>query len=170
MNKQAYLETPIGVLELQGSVAGISAIRLSTASVVPEAPVPACLAEGVRQLSEYFAGNRQQFDLLLDFGKASPFFTSVWHQLMQVPFGEITTYQAIAHKLENQGAVRAVGMANSRNPIAIVVPCHRCIASSGRLQGYFYGLDIKRRLLQHERPRYWSAQGNLFEQPYGKEA
>lgn len=162
MSEQAFITSPIGLLEICGSTAGVSAIRLSGLSVAPEVSVPEPLLSCVEQLNEYFEGNRRVFDLPLDFGLASDFFKAVWHQLLLIPFGNTSTYQDIAIKLGNKGAVRAVGMANSRNPLAIVVPCHRCIARSGKLQGYVYGLDIKRRLLEHEQAYTFTQQGNLF--------
>lgn len=156
------MASPIGLLEIRGSSAGISAIRLSGLRDVPDVPVPEPLVSCVEQLSEYFDGKRHNFDLPLDFGSATDFFTAVWHQLLLIPFGNTSTYQDIAIKLGNKGAVRAVGMANSRNPLAIVVPCHRCIARSGQLQGYVYGLDIKRYLLEHEHARTFTQQAKLF--------
>jgi methylated-DNA-[protein]-cysteine S-methyltransferase len=81
---------------------------------------------------------------------------------LKIPYGHTTTYQAIAENLGDKKAVRAVGQANRHNPIAIIVPCHRCIAKSGELQGYFYGLDMKRQLLELENPLSFARQGSLF--------
>ena len=162
MSEQAFMTSPIGLLEIWGSSAGISAVRLSGQRTVPDTTVPDSLVACVQQLEEYFDGKRRVFDLALDFGSASDFFKAVWHQLLLVPYGNVTTYRDIAIKLGNKGAVRAVGMANSRNPLAIVVPCHRCIATNGKLQGYVYGLDIKRRLLEQEHALTFTQQGNLF--------
>lgn len=102
-----------------------------------------------RQLSEYFAGRRRVFDLDLQPG-GTPFQQAVWHALLDVPFGKTCSYSDIAQAIGRPSAVRAVGAANGRNPIAIIVPCHRVIGRSGALTGYAAGLDRKRRLLDHE--------------------
>jgi methylated-DNA-[protein]-cysteine S-methyltransferase len=81
---------------------------------------------------------------------------------MKIPYGHTTSYSAIAKQLENPDSVRAVGQANRENPIAIIIPCHRVIAKSGDLQGYFYGLDMKRKLLELENPMSFGEQGSLF--------
>jgi methylated-DNA-[protein]-cysteine S-methyltransferase len=86
----------------------------------------------------------------------------VWNLLQEIPYGHTTSYLALADKLGDKKAVRAVGQANRHNPIAIIVPCHRCIAKNGDLQGYFYGLDTKRQLLELENPLSFARQGSLF--------
>jgi AraC family transcriptional regulator of adaptative response/methylated-DNA-[protein]-cysteine methyltransferase len=102
-----------------------------------------------RELDEYFAGQRETFSipLVLD---GSPFQTSVWHQLLRIPFGATTSYDAIATRIAHPGAARAVGRANGDNRIAIIVPCHRVINSDGGLSGYGGGKHRKRWLLSHE--------------------
>ena len=102
-----------------------------------------------RQLTEYFAGDRHEFDLELAPG-GTPFQQAVWRALRTIPFGATCSYSDIARRIGRPTAVRAVGAANGRNPIAIVVPCHRVIGRSGALTGYAGGLDRKRRLLEHE--------------------
>lgn len=137
-------------------------MRLVPSARETGAPVPAALRKAVRQLSEYFRRERQEFDLLLDYGDAPAFYRSVWEQLREIPYGRATNYSEIARRLGNPGAVRAVGQANAHNPMAIVIPCHRCLAKSGGLQGYFYGLDMKRDLLAWENPHAFARQGGLF--------
>ncbi len=101
------------------------------------------------QLQEYFAGKRQAFELELDAG-GTAFQRRVWQKLCQIPFGETATYGELAKQLGNANASRAVGMANGKNPIAIVVPCHRVIGANGTLTGYAGGLENKEMLLRLE--------------------
>jgi O-6-methylguanine DNA methyltransferase len=103
----------------------------------------------LQQLHEYFAGSRPEFTFQLDL-RGTPFQVACWRALLAIPYGETRTYADIARAVGRPQAFRAVGMANNRNPIAIVVPCHRVIASDGTLCGYGGGLDIKRKLLQLE--------------------
>ena len=107
------------------------------------------LADAVRQLDEYFAGNRKIFDIPL-YLEGSPFQLKVWEALQAIPYGEVVTYKDIADSIGNPKAVRAVGMANHHNPIAIIVPCHRVIGAGGKLVGYAGGLNIKQYLLDLE--------------------
>lgn len=102
-----------------------------------------------KQLTEYFAGKRQRFDVVLDVD-GTHFQKQVWQVLAQVPFGETHSYGWIAERLGNKNAVRAVGAANGKNPISIIVPCHRIIGANGKLTGYAGGLEAKEWLLQHE--------------------
>lgn len=102
-----------------------------------------------RELEEYFAGKRRQFSFPLDL-RGTDFQLACWRSLMTIPYGETRTYADIARAIGSPHAFRAVGMANNRNPVAIVVPCHRVIASDGTLCGYGGGLDTKRRLLELE--------------------
>ncbi len=102
-----------------------------------------------RQLAEYFGGSRRDFDVPLAAG-GTEFQRATWNALCEIPFGTTLSYGALALKLGKPSAVRAVGAANGRNPIAIIVPCHRVIGSDGSLTGYAGGLEIKRALLRHE--------------------
>ena len=113
------------------------------------------------QLAEYFAGARRDFELPLALA-GTDFQQRVWRQLQRVPFGETITYDELAHRAGSPGASRAAGQANGRNPVAIVVPCHRVIRASGETGGYAGGPDRKRRLLELEAG---SAQGTLFSLP-----
>jgi methylated-DNA-[protein]-cysteine S-methyltransferase len=108
------------------------------------------LSEAVKQLGEYFTGKRTTFDLPLE-AIGTDFQKKVWAELKKIPYGETHSYAEIAKKIKNKKAVRAVGNANGKNPISIIVPCHRVIASSGSLGGFAGGIDIKSRLLAMER-------------------
>lgn len=114
--------------------------------IYQETPV---IKEAFRQLSEYFSGNRKTFNLPLLL-KGTDFQKQVWQALLKIPFGETRSYKQIAEAIGNPKAVRAVGMANNKNPLLIVVPCHRVIGANGKLVGYAVGLDKKEYLLRLE--------------------
>ncbi|MEM7203879.1 MAG: methylated-DNA--[protein]-cysteine S-methyltransferase [Planctomycetota bacterium] len=116
----------------------------------------------VAQLREYFAGARHTFDLTLDL-RGTPFRCSVWHALLEIPFGATQSYGALAAQIGRPQAARAVGQANHHNPIPIVVPCHRVLGASGALTGFGGGLDAKRWLLRHEGVRPARRQGSLWD-------
>ncbi|UJF15363.1 methylated-DNA--[protein]-cysteine S-methyltransferase [Jeotgalibaca sp. MA1X17-3] len=107
------------------------------------------LLETARQMEEYFKGERHTFDIPMD-THGTPFQQQVWLELQRIPYGEVRTYKEIAAAIDNPKAVRAVGMANNRNPISIMTPCHRVIGSNGSLVGYAGGLDVKEFLLNLE--------------------
>jgi methylated-DNA-[protein]-cysteine S-methyltransferase len=102
-----------------------------------------------RELDEYFAGERKEFTFPIQ-TEGSQFYQSVWHELVRIPYGETITYGELARVVGKPGAARAVGAANGRNPIPIVIPCHRVVAAGGKLGGYGGGLTLKRRLLDLE--------------------
>ena len=102
------------------------------------------------QLEEYFQGKRKDFDIPME-AKGTEFQQSVWKELIKIPYGQTTSYGEIAKRIGNPKASRAIGMANNRNPISIIIPCHRVIGSSGKLVGYGGGLDIKEKLLKLEK-------------------
>lgn len=145
------LGTPIGELLLEGDGHLLTRlelpVRVGPADKVERGASPSLAASA--QLLEYFAGERQDFDLDLA-PEGTPFQLSVWSALLGVGYGRTATYGEIAARVGNPRASRAVGMANNRNPIAIVVPCHRVIGASGDLVGYGGGLDTKRHLLALE--------------------
>jgi len=110
---------------------------------------PRYLKTAIHQLQEYFQGQRQSFTLPLA-PPGTPFQQRVWQELQRIPFGTTLTYRELAQRLGRPQAARAVGHANGRNPLAIVIPCHRLIGSDGQLRGYASGITLKQRLLQHE--------------------
>ncbi|AQA20048.1 cysteine methyltransferase [Halioglobus japonicus] len=151
MNYQ-YLNSPIGTLRVLSDGQHITAIEWpeqhsDTAGQIEQSD--AALAQCVEQLQEYFAGTRRSFDLPLAPG-GTEFQNAVWAQLARIPFGELRSYGDIAREMGKPKAMRAVGAANGRNPIPIVVPCHRVIGSDGSLTGFAGGLDAKKTLLNLE--------------------
>lgn len=158
----AHYYSPIGWLELCARNGRLFRVRKVDDPAWPSFAKEGLLAETTRQLIDYFNRRGTDFDLPLDLDDGTPFFRAVWQELLKIPYGHTTSYASIAHTLGQPEAVRAVGMANRNNPIAIIVPCHRVIAKSGDLQGYFYGLDVKMKLLQIENPMCFGEQGKLF--------
>jgi methylated-DNA-[protein]-cysteine S-methyltransferase len=146
------IPSPIGELLLTGSDEGLTGLRMEQHGDAPDTWVrdDAAFANARAQIEEYFAGVRTAFDLPLVTG-GSDFQERVWQELRSVGFGETITYAELARRIDRPGAVRAVGLANSRNPLAIVVPDHRVIGSSGSLTGYGGGVERKAWLLVHER-------------------
>ena len=140
------IETPIGPLTLEADENAVTAIRFSAGGAQDASPL---LDAAEAQLREYFAGARRTFDLpLAPHGTA--FQQRVWAALRTIPYGETRTYGELAAAIDSPNASRAVGMANHRNPIPIIIPCHRVIGANGTLTGYAGGLEIKRRLLALE--------------------
>ena len=133
------------------SEAGIRAIELNAGTELPgrECPSHPLLRRAIAQLSAYFAGELRDFDLPLDM-QGTPFQKRVWDELLKIPYGETRSYSFVAHHIGAPKAVRAVGAANGRNPVPIVVPCHRVIGAGGSLTGYGGGLPLKRFLLDLE--------------------
>ncbi len=118
-----------------------------SAPLVPDADA---LAEATTQLTEYLDGTRQMFDLPLDL-VGTPFQQQVWDALLAIPYGDIVTYRDLACTLGQPGGAQAVGGAVARNPVSIIVPCHRVLGSNGSLTGYAWGIHVKRWLIDHER-------------------
>ncbi len=156
METLSYTRTPspVGPLFLAASAKGLLRLefearmqKLGSGTTLQESR--SVLAPYLRELDEYFAGERRKFDFALDL-RGTDFQLACWNALLEIPYGETRSYRDIAHTIGHAQAFRAVGMSNNRNPIAIVVPCHRVIASSGSLCGYGGGLDIKRKLLDLE--------------------
>ena len=145
-----YLESPLGWLQLTGTRSGVSEVSFLTEKpTVLNPEIPECLQDCHQQLSEYFSGRRQNFHLKLD-PDGTEFQQKVWQHLQQIPFGKTRSYLDIALQLGQPTYTRAVGSANGRNPLAIIVPCHRVIGSGGQLTGYAGGLWRKKWLLQLE--------------------
>ena len=143
-----YLNTPLGEMEIQATEAGVAQVIFcgqEKKAANPSEITRRCC----QQLSEYFAGQRQAFELPLD-PKGTDFQKSVWGCLQDIPFGQSLSYGEIADRLNNPKAVRAVGGANGRNPLTIIVPCHRVIGANGTLTGYAGGVERKLWLLKHE--------------------
>lgn len=147
---KAYYDSPIGILEITGTEKAISSIHFVEKKIDPEPSIPLPLKECCKQLYEYFTGNRKEFSLKLQI-QGTKFQKSVWNQLLKIPFGTTVSYKEIAEAIKNEKAVRAVGGANGRNNIAIIIPCHRVIAYDGTLGGYGGGLWKKEWLLDHEK-------------------
>ena len=159
MYQTVTMDTPVGKLRLIAGERGLRAILWGAEDVARIASIDeAELVEGsnavldlaVAQLEEYFVGTRREFDLPLD-PQGTPFQQSVWMVLRTIPYGRTISYGQQAGQLGDPNKARAVGAANGKNPLSIVVPCHRVIGSGGQLTGFAAGLDVKSWLLDHER-------------------
>jgi methylated-DNA-[protein]-cysteine S-methyltransferase len=152
MMRVSTFESPVGRLTLVSDGAALVALYLPAATPppLPDPSADAVLEAAVAQLGEYFGGGRREFTLPLC-PRGTAFQRAVWSALREIPHGATTSYGAIAARVGRPRAVRAVGAANGRNPLAIVIPCHRIIGSDGGLTGYGGGLPTKRWLLAHER-------------------
>lgn len=148
---QAHVHTPVGSCLIEGDEAGVSKIWVPDGAVTFTTNIPEALKDAVSQLSEYFAGTRKQFDFKIN-PQGTEFQRRVWDALLEIPFGTTTSYHALSLKLGDVKAIRAVASVNGRNPLWIVVPCHRVIGSDGSLTGYAGGLWRKKWLLEHETP------------------
>ena len=151
-------DTPIGTLRIVGDDDGVERVDLPNSAASDPDPewrarrrsLPGPLQRAKRQLLEYFDGARRDFDLPLA-PAGTPFQHRVWDELRRIPYGETISYGELARRIGRPTASRAVGAANGRNPLAIVVPCHRVIGADGTLTGYGGGLPVKETLLAHER-------------------
>lgn len=149
--------TPIGVLTAYAEDDKLVAIEWPTETRAPlnlgessENPDDLFLMKVEKQISEYFSGKRETFDIPFQM-RGTAFQKAVWHELLKIPFGKTKTYGEIAESLGNAKASRAVGAANGRNPLSIVVPCHRVIGTGGKLTGFAGGVDLKEKLLTIEK-------------------
>lgn len=147
------MESPLGLLAVSAVEEGLTYVHMGVEEVKdawgPQEPTPV-LEAAVDQLEAYFAGELKDFDLPLA-AAGTAFQQRVWAELVRIPYGETCSYMDVAERIGDRKAVRAVGLANGRNPIAIVVPCHRVIGANGKLTGYAGGLWRKERLLSLER-------------------
>ena len=155
--KAVYIKTPIGIAKIMGDKNGISVISISEEGIISSI-IPAILKEAVSQLNDYFNGKRNDFTFKLN-PAGTEFQQKVWKGLLEIPFGKTMSYLELSKKLGDVKAIRAVASANGKNPLWIVVPCHRVIGTDGSLTGYAGGLWRKKWLLEHENP---SNQQSLF--------
>jgi methylated-DNA-[protein]-cysteine S-methyltransferase len=150
-----YYHSPVGTLCIAENGNAITHIKWAETQPAPTGtgePATPLLREAVRQLSEYFAGKRRTFDLPLA-PQGTAFQLRTWQALREIPYGETRSYKQIAEAVGCPKGARAVGLANNRNPISILTPCHRVIGANGRLVGYAGGLETKKQLLALERSR-----------------
>jgi len=152
MNYMTYLSSPLGRLRLYSDGEALTGLymemREPPGDALPGGHI-AVLKSAARQLKEYFAKDRREFDLAITL-RGTPFQQKVWEQLKKIPCGETLSYGQLAMRIMQQTASRAVGLANGRNPVCIVIPCHRVIGADGSLTGYGGGVKRKRWLLEHE--------------------
>lgn len=146
--KYGYYESPIGKIKIEAEEESIVGICFS--KECSEGDESEIVIQCKKQLEEYFEGKRKNFDLNIKFTKGTEFQLSVWKALSEIPYGEKVTYKYIAEKINNPKAVRAVGGANNKNPIGIIIPCHRVIGANGKMVGYAEGIDKKEFLLRLE--------------------
>jgi methylated-DNA-[protein]-cysteine S-methyltransferase len=151
------MKTPLGIATIHGDEKGIAVISIADDGVVSE-EIPDVLTDAVSQLQEYFEGKRTDFDFKMN-PKGTEFQQKVWKGLLQIPYGKTMSYLDLAKQLGDVKAIRAVASANGKNPLWIVVPCHRVIGTDGSLTGYAGGLWRKKWLLELENP---TLQQSLF--------
>ena len=156
--KTVFINTPLGFTEIQGDENGISKIHVMNEDVEISTKIPEELKEAVLQLQDYFDGKRTSFTFPLN-PSGTEFQKKVWDELLHIPFGKTCSYLDLSKKLGDVKAIRAVASANGKNPLWIVVPCHRVIGTDGSLTGYAGGLWRKKWLLEHENP---TLQESLF--------
>jgi len=150
-DKVTYYKTPIGIARIVGDVDGISSITVVDSIAETSTKIPECLEDCVMQLEEYFQKKRTVFNIKLN-PQGTDFQKKVWKELQQIKYGKTRSYLKQSEIMGDVKAIRAVASANGKNPIWIVIPCHRVIGSDGSLTGYAGGLWRKRWLLEHENP------------------
>ena len=154
MEFYSLILSPLGQVTVQANEEGLLGLWFETHTTKPEnlgtfLPEHPVLKEAERQLALYFDGQLTHFDIPVA-AKGTPFQKEVWNTLREIPFGETLSYQEVANRIGKSKAVRAVGAANGKNPVLIIVPCHRVIGKSGKLTGYAGGIDRKGQLLRLE--------------------
>ncbi|MDR2879530.1 MAG: methylated-DNA--[protein]-cysteine S-methyltransferase [Fusobacteriales bacterium] len=150
MNKYTgYIKVSAGIIKIISSEKYVLSVSFSD-TIKENDKGSEVLDEALKQMNEYFYGERKKFDLPLYF-EGTEFQKSVWNELRKIPYGTTVSYKDIAQRIKNEKAVRAVGNANNKNKIMIIVPCHRVIGKNGRLVGFAGGLDKKEFLLEHEK-------------------
>lgn len=153
----AFIHSPLGITKIEGDENGIAVISVLSEGALT-VKIPKQLQDAVNQLNEYFEGKRTKFTFKLN-PRGTEFQQKVWQELLNIPFGKTTSYLELSKKLGDVKAIRAVASANGKNPLWIVVPCHRVIGTDGSLTGYAGGLWRKKWLLEHESS---SKQQSLF--------
>ncbi len=156
--KSCIIKSPLGYTKIEGNRHGISSVSVLDSEEKETQTIPVDLQDCALQLYEYFEGKRTLFNLKLN-PKGTDFQKQVWQELQKIPFGKTVTYLELSKRLGDVKAIRAVASANGKNPIWIIIPCHRVIGSDGSLIGYAGGLNRKQWLLEHESP---SKQQSLF--------
>ena len=146
---KTYYQSPIGWIEITGKEEGVNGLNFVEVPGDSDSKLPEYLSDCLTQIDEYFKGERQEFSVKLNM-QGTDFQIKVWQQLLTIPYGKTTSYINIARDIGDEKSVRAVGTTNGRNNIAIIVPCHRVIGSSGSLTGYAGGIWRKEWLLKHE--------------------
>lgn len=154
----AYLKTPLGTAKIIGNSDGIVEVSVGDEEMPATENVPDELRECMSQLQEYFNGERKEFSVKLN-PSGTEFQKQVWSELLKIPFGQRITYMKQTLQMGSEKAIRAVAGANGKNPIWIIIPCHRVVGSDGSLTGYAGGLWRKQWLLEHESP---TGQTSLF--------
>ncbi|MBQ4913527.1 methylated-DNA--[protein]-cysteine S-methyltransferase [Maribacter sp. MMG018] len=149
--ESAVIQSPLGYTKLEGDEHGLTSITVLESEEKITEVIPTVLEDAVYQLNEYFEGNRKEFDLDLN-PNGTDFQKRVWNALSSIPFGKTVSYLELSKTLGDVKAIRAVAAANGKNPLWIVVPCHRVIGTDGSLTGYAGGLHRKKWLLDHENP------------------
>ena len=157
MSSTVFIKTPLGIAKIVGDEDGISEISVLDDGTISKA-IPKELKEAVEQLKDYFSDKRYDFNFKLN-PKGTEFQQKVWQELLKIPFGKTISYLDLAKKLGDPKVIRAAASANGKNPLWIVVPCHRVIGADGALTGYAGGLWRKKWLLEHESP---TTQQSLF--------
>ena len=147
----AHINTPLGIAKLEGDESGLVAVTVLDEVADSTNIIPEVLEDAAYQLQEYFDGKRETFDLELN-PQGTDFQKRVWDGLLQIPFGKTISYLDLSKTLGDVKAIRAVAAANGRNPLWVIIPCHRVIGSDGSLTGYASGLHRKKWLLDHESP------------------
>lgn len=147
----AYINSPLGITKIVGDENGIAVISIMSEANEISSETPEALKEAVAQLNDYFDGKRRDFTFKLN-PSGTEFQQKVWKSLLEIPYGKTMSYLDLSKKLGDVKAIRAVASANGRNPLWIVVPCHRVIGTDGSLTGYAGGLWRKKWLLEHETP------------------
>lgn len=150
MLSTAFIQSPLGITKIVGDENGISVISILQEGEI-STKIPKELKEAVTQLQDYFEGKRTDFTFKLN-PKGTDFQQKVWQELLNIPFGKTMSYMDLSKKIGDVKSIRAVASANGKNPLWIVIPCHRVIGTDGSLTGYAGGLWRKKWLLEHETP------------------